>query len=92
MRRRTLNKNKIISGCIGLLVGYIIMILLIDAISKPDQIPVSFKPIESIETYIFSFVFTLGTLGWILGSLLFIGYLVVFYYLGTWVYKLMFKN
>lgn len=86
-----MNKNKIISGCVGLLVGYLIMILLIDVISKPDNIPVSLKPIESIETYIFTFVFTLGTFGWVLGSLLLIGYLVVFYYIGTWVYKLMFK-
>ncbi|MBO3099944.1 hypothetical protein [Gelidibacter pelagius] len=86
-----MNKNKIISGCVGLLVGYLVMILLIDVISKPDNIPVSLKPIESIETYIFTFVFTLGTFGWVLGSLLLIGYLVVFYYIGTWVYKLMFK-
>lgn len=84
-----MNKNIIISGSIGLLVGYLILILLIDILSKPENIAVSIKPIDSMATYFFGFGFTLGTLGWVLGAFLLIGWLTLFYFIGSWIYKLM---
>ncbi|NLA61992.1 MAG: hypothetical protein GX857_02030 [Bacteroidales bacterium] len=87
-----MNKNKIISGTIGVLIGYTLFILLIDFLSKPINIPLAFKPIESMQTYFFSFVFTMGAVGWILGSLLLIAVLTLFYFIGVWVYNLIFKN
>ncbi|MDX1365421.1 hypothetical protein [Arenibacter latericius] len=87
-----MKKNKIVSGGIGVLVGFLIFILIIDLLSKPNNVPVSLRPIESMETYVFSFVYSMGNLGWVLGSLLLIGYLVLCYFLGNWIRKIMFKN
>lgn len=80
-------RNKNIFGSVGIIVGSILLLLIIDYSSKPDNIPLSLKPIESMQTYFFSFVFTLGTIGWILGGLLLIGYLVLCYFLGAWIHK-----
>ncbi|WP_027124698.1 hypothetical protein [Gelidibacter mesophilus] len=87
-----MNKNKLISGGTGILVGYVLMILFIDILSKPNNVPLALKPIESIATYFFGFTFTMGTFGWVLGSLILIGYLIIFYFIGTWINKLTFKN
>ena len=87
-----MNKNKMLSGCIGALVGYILFMLIVDIVSKPSNASVALQPIESIQTYYFSFVFGVGSVGWFLGSLLLVGYLVLFYFCGTWIYKKMFKN
>lgn len=81
-------RNKNIFGSVGIIVGSMLLLLIIDYSSKPDNIPLSLKPIESMQTYFFSFVFTLGTIGWILGGLLLIGYLVLCYFLGAWIQKL----
>ncbi|HUH28432.1 hypothetical protein [Gelidibacter sp.] len=87
-----MKNNRRISGGIGLLVGYIFLILLIDILSKPDNVAVSIKPIDSMATYFFGFGFTLGILGWVLGALLLIGWLALFYSIGTWIHKLMFTS
>lgn len=87
-----MKKAKIISGCLGVCIGYILLLLLIDVLSKPDNVPMSLKPIESMQTYFFGFVFSMGTLGWVLGSLLLLGYLAMFNYLGIWIIKMLFKN
>ncbi|HTN69011.1 MAG TPA: hypothetical protein VLZ33_06080 [Dysgonamonadaceae bacterium] len=65
-----MNKNRIVSGSIGAFIGYIFFTLLIDILSKPSNFSLALKPIESIQTYFFSFVFTMGTVGCVLGSLL----------------------
>ncbi len=85
-----MKKNKIISGSIGVLVGYLVFILIIDLLSKPNNISISLKPIESMETYIFSFVYSMGNLGWVLGGLLLTGYLTLCYFLGNWISKIKF--
>lgn len=82
-----MNKNKTLSGIIGLLIGYLVFILIVDAVSKPDNFNIAIKPVETIQTYFFSFVFTMGTAGWVLGSILFIGFLTLCYFLGTGIYK-----
>jgi hypothetical protein len=87
-----MSRNKIIAGCIGSFIGYIVFILLVDVISKPNNVSVAFRPIESLETYFFGFAFTMGNIGWLLGGLLLIGFIAVFYFIGTWVYKVVFKN
>ena len=87
-----MSKNKILSGCLGTLIGYILFMLIVDVVSKPSNVALSLQPIDSIETYYFSFVFGMGIVGWVLGSLLLIGYLVLFYFIGTWVYKLLIKD
>ena len=87
-----MNKNRMLSGCIGALVGYILFMLIVDVVSKPSNVALSLQPIDSIETYYFSFVFGMGIVGWVLGSLLLIGYLALFYFIGTWVYKLLIKD
>lgn len=87
-----MKNKKTISGGIGLLVGYLILVVLIDMLSKPNNVPVSIKPIDSMATYFFGFVFTLGPLGWILGSLLLVGWAILFYFIGTWIHKLMFRS
>ena len=87
-----MNRNKTISGTISMFIGYILFALLVDVISKPDNVLVSFKPIESMQTYFFSFVFTMGTVGWVLGSLLLIGILMLFYFIGVWFYNTIFKK
>lgn len=87
-----MNNMKIIAGTISLLIGYILFTLLIDFMSKPNNVSLAFKPIESMQTYFFSFAFTMGTVGWILGSLLLIAILALFYYIGVWVYNMIFKN
>ena len=87
-----MSRNKIIAGCIGSFFGYIVFILLVDVISKPNNVSVVLRPIESLETYFFGFAFTMGNIGWLLGGLLLIGFIAVFYFIGTWVYKVVFKN
>ncbi|HLW15373.1 MAG TPA: hypothetical protein VKX30_07755 [Flavobacteriaceae bacterium] len=80
-------RNKNVFGSVGIIFGSILLLLIIDYSSKPDNLPLSLKPIESIQTYFFSFAFSSGTIGWILGGLLLIGYLVLCYFLGVWVQK-----
>ena len=87
-----MNKNKIIYGIISALFGYIVFILLIDLIGKPTNIGISFKPIESIEAFLFVFVWGMGNLGWLVGSILLIGYLALFYFIGVWIYNKTRKN
>lgn len=86
------NQNKILSGLLFLLIGFVIAILAIDFLAKPDNIPVSFDPIESLKTYFFTFVFSMGTFGWILGSALLMSYLAAFYICGIRIYKLISKK
>ena len=85
-----MNKNKVFSGVVATIIGYIALILIIDVLSKPSNVSVALKPIESIETYFFGFVYGMGNIGWVLGSLLLVGFLVLFYLIGTWVYKIVF--
>lgn len=87
-----MKKNKTISGCLAVFVGYVILLFLIDISSKPDNVPVALKPIESIQTYFFGFVFSMGTMGWILGSLLLIAYLAIFYFIGIRFHKILFRK
>ncbi len=83
-----MSKNKILSGCLGTLIGYILFMLIVDVVSKPSNVSLSLKPIESIETYFFGFVFSMGGVGWVLGSLLLVGFLALFYLIGVWLYKI----
>lgn len=85
-------QNKIFSGLLFLIIGLITAIFAIDYLSKPDNFSISFKPIESLRTYFFSFVFTMGSFGWILGSLILTIYSAAFYILGTRLYKLISKK
>ena len=82
-----MNKNKIIYGLLSVLVGCIAFMLIIDTSSKPTNIGFSFKPIDSLEAYFFGFVWIMGSIGWVIGSLLLIGLLISFYFVGTWIYK-----
>lgn len=41
-----MNKNKTLSGIIGLLIGYLVFILIVDAVSKPDNFNIAIKPVE----------------------------------------------
>ena len=86
------SRNNIIGGCLGSIIGYIVFILLVDVISKPSNVSIALKPIDSIETYFFGFVFTMGNIGWILGGLLLIGFLAIFFFLGSWICQMIFKN
>jgi len=85
-------KNKIFYGIVGVLIGSIVFLLLVNMLSKPSNMPLSLKPIDSIQTYFFGFVFSMGNIGWILGSILLIGFLSYFYFIGIWVYKLITKQ
>ena len=87
-----MSKNKVISGCIGAFFGYILFILMVDILSKPSNVSLSLQPIESIETYYFGFVFSMGTIGWVLGSLLLIGFLVLCSFMGIWVHQLIYSS
>lgn len=87
-----MNKSKILAGTVGLLIGYILFVLLVDATSKPSNVALALRPIDSLKTYIFSFVFTLGTIGWIIGGVLLIGFLVLFYLIGVASYNRLLKK
>lgn len=50
------NKNKIPAGTIGIIVGYILFILLVDAISKPSNVSLALRPIGNIQTCFFSLI------------------------------------
>ncbi|GGW73090.1 hypothetical protein DFQ11_10827 [Winogradskyella epiphytica] len=78
--------NKVISGCISLIIGCIILLLIIDFMSKPDNASIALKPIESMDTYFFSFVYTMGNMGWALASILLIAYFGLCYAFGSWLY------
>lgn len=84
--------NKIISGGLGVFGGFILFLIFIDLLSKPDSAPLALKPIESLKTYFFGFAFSMGTLGWVLGSLLLAGYLILFYLIGIWANKALLKK
>lgn len=84
--------NKRTYGLLCVLTGYILFILIIDSSSKPTDVGISLKPIESLETYFFGFVWGLGNLGWLIGSVLLIGFLIVFYFIGVWLYKITYSN
>lgn len=79
------NKRNI--GLFSLIVGVNLFILSVDLLSKPSNSPLAFDPIGSFQTYFFSFGFTLGVIGWIIGSVLLIGYLILFYFIGIWISK-----
>ena len=83
-----MNQNKILSGIINVIIGSSLSVLAIDLVSKPDNVPVSFNPIDTISGFFFTFVFMMGDLGWIVAGLVLIAYLAAFYFLGTWIYKL----
>lgn len=87
-----MNKNRIFSGIVGVIVGSLLFSILIDLISKPSNFRLKLEPIDSFNTYYFSFVYGLGTVGVILGTLLLLGYLVFFYFIGTWIYELIAKE
>jgi len=82
-----MNKIKVIYGVLSILLGYIVFILMIDLASKPTNIGISLKPLESLEIYFFGFVWIMGNIGWIIGSLLLTVFLALFYFLGVWIYK-----
>lgn len=82
-----MNKNKIIYGLLSVLVGVIAFMLIIDTSSKPTNIGISFNPTDSLGAYFFGFVWIMGSIGWVLGSLLLIGLLISFYFVGIWIYK-----
>ena len=87
-----MNKSKILSGLISVLIGSTLSLFVMDLMSKPENVPVSLDPIDSISGFFFTFVFMMGTIGWIVGGLVLIAYLSAFYFLGTWIYKLVSKN
>lgn len=87
-----IKKNKLVYGCSGVLAGYIVFMLIIDYMSKPNNISIALKPIESLQGYFFAFAFGGGTLGWILGCLLLIGFLALFYFFGIWIYNIKQKH
>ena len=87
-----MNKNKILSGLISVFIGSTLSLFVMDLMSKPENVPVSLDPIDSISGFFFTFVFMMGTIGWIVGGLVLIAYLSAFYFLGTWIYKLVSKN
>jgi hypothetical protein len=60
---------------------------MIDFVTKPINTRLSFKPIDHLESYFFGFVWSMGNIGWVIGSVLLIGGLALFFLLGTWVYK-----
>lgn len=82
-----MNRNKIIYGLLSVLVGFVAFILIVDISSKPTNIGVSLKPIGSLETYFFGFVWAIGDIGWVIGSIALVGFLALFYFLGLWIYK-----
>ena len=87
-----MNKSKILSGLISVFIGSTLSLFVMDLMSKPENVPVSLDPIDSISGFFFTFVFMMGTIGWIVGGLVLIAYLSAFYFLGTWIYKLVSKN
>lgn len=76
-------KNKKTGGVIAVIVGLVLAILLADYIAKPDNVALSFDPVESFKTYFFSLVFTVGFFGWILGIVLLALYIMALYIAGT---------
>ena len=85
-------QNKIYFGILCSLVGFILSIFAIDLLSKPDNVAISFDPIDSLSGFFFTFVFMMGTIGWLIGSLVLIIYLSAFYFLGTWIYNVIYKQ
>lgn len=86
------NQTKILSGLLCVLIGFTISILAIDLLSKPDNVAISFNPVESLSTYFFSFIFVLGDLGLLVGGILLIACFLAFYFLGTVIFKLVTKK
>ena len=87
-----MKKSKILSGLISVVIGSCLSLLAIDFMSKPENVPVSLNPVDSISGYFFTFVFMMGNLGWIVGSLLLLAYLSAWYFFGIWIYKLISKK
>ncbi len=87
-----MKKNEIVTRLVGALIGFVIPILFFDLISKPDNMAVSFHPIESLSGYFFGFVYLMGDFGWLVGGLLLLAYLALFYFLAGWIYKKIFRN
>lgn len=87
-----MNKKKHLAGTSALILGYILFILLVDYASKPSNVSLALRPIDSIKTYFFSFVFTIGNIGWVIGSLLLVGFSVLFYLIGVASYNTLFKK
>lgn len=87
-----MNKSKILSGLISVLIGCTLSLVVMDLMSKPENVPVSINPVDSLSGYFFTFVFTTGNFGWIVGSLILIAYLSAWYFFGTWIYKIVSKT
>ncbi len=82
-----MKKNKIIFGLLSVLLGFVVFMLIMDILSKPSNVEISLKPIDSLEYYYFGFVWVMGNVGWFVGSIFLIGFLALFYGLGIWIYK-----
>ena len=77
--------GNIIVHFLCVLVGFVFFVLLMNYMSKPTNFPVQFNPSEAFEEYYFSFVYSLGTIGFIIGTIILLLILFILLLFSNWI-------
>lgn len=71
----------------AMLLGFFVGVAGVSLASKPSNLPVSLDPAEALATYFFSFSWVGGTLGTVLGAVLLLAYLALWFAAGGKVFQ-----
>lgn len=97
MQKNELTKLKFVFICMKILIknilihtvcisiGFIIFVLMMNYLSKPSNFPLHFSPSEAFDAYYFSFVYSLGTVGFIIGTIILLTALFIILLFSNWI-------
>ncbi|MFP7572050.1 hypothetical protein [Marivita sp. S2033] len=77
---------KILSGLLAAVLGFFVGVAILSFSGKPSNDPVSLNPVDALSTYFFSFSWVGGVFGTILGAVLLLAYLALWFYVGVRIY------
>lgn len=69
------------------LLGFFIGVAGLSFAAKPSNASISLDPVEALSTYFFSFSWVGGMLGTLIGAVLLLAYLVLWFYAGVKIYR-----
>ncbi len=78
---------KFLFATAAVLLGFFIGVAGLSFAAKPSDAPISLDPVEALSTYFFSFSWVGGILGTLIGAVLLLAYLVLWFYVGVKIYR-----
>lgn len=82
---------KTIFGLVVAGLGFFIGVAGISYTGKPSNFPISLNPVDAFSNYFSSFAWVGGSLGSIIGAVLLVAYLALWYYVGVRIYRGVFR-